>query len=262
LLAAVIGAVTIRTPATNAAFKDATSTLAFVSGAAVAIERVIEAFWTFLGSALGAYWPLTAVTRQVNALVAELDTSMKPFHEDLKGKLEKLASEGRLTQEEMERGKVEIDRIKRRFDELKAMAPDNQRVQLLTAAASQHVSYFYARYKGIVAEIDRAGAVANTAISGLQDFLVSFKDNPGRRLISIYLGAILGVGVAGVMGLDVFQALLVQDPARIDHPTAQIILTGMMIGLGSSPTHEVIRVVQEYKNGRKGENIAKPDLPG
>jgi hypothetical protein len=34
-----------------------------------------------------------------------------------------------------------------------------------------------------------------------------------------------------------------------------------MIGLGSGPTHEVIRAIQEYKKNRKGENTAKPDLP-
>jgi hypothetical protein len=35
----------------------------------------------------------------------------------------------------------------------------------------------------------------------------------------------------------------------------------MIIGLGSSPTHEIIRAVQEYKKNRKGENTAKPDQP-
>jgi hypothetical protein len=41
----------------------------------------------------------------------------------------------------------------------------------------------------------------------------------------------------------------------------QVILTGLIIGLGSGPTHEVIRAVQEYKKSRKGDNISRPDLP-
>lgn len=260
VLAATIGAVAIYAPKTNVGFKDAMSALAFVSVAAVSIERVIEMIWTVLGGALGSYWPMNAVHRQVNALVTELDTSMKPFHEGLTGKLEKLVAEGKMTAETMEKGKSEIERIKRRFDELKGMAPDNQRVQLLVAAASQHVSYFNAKYKVAVKELDNAGAVANTAINGLQNFLASFKDNPGRRLISIYIGAVAGVAVAGVMGLDLFQAVL-DDTAPPAHPTLQIIFTGLVIGLGSSPTHEVIRAVQEYKKGRKGDNISRPDLP-
>jgi hypothetical protein len=38
-------------------------------------------------------------------------------------------------------------------------------------------------------------------------------------------------------------------------------MTGVLVGLGSNPTHEVIRALQEYKKAKKGENIEKPKLP-
>jgi hypothetical protein len=50
--------------------------------------------------------------------------------------------------------------------------------------------------------------VSGTALLPMQNFLSSFKDNQGRRLISIFLGAMLGLILAGVFGLDVFQAVL------------------------------------------------------
>jgi hypothetical protein len=50
--------------------------------------------------------------------------------------------------------------------------------------------------------------VSGTALLPMQNFLSSFKDNQGRRLISIFLGAMLGLILVGVFGLDVFQAVL------------------------------------------------------
>src|SRR5262245_36701140 len=88
-------------PTGNAGFKDEAAALAFVSGAAIAIERVIEAFWTFLGGWLGSYWPLSAITKQVDTLVGELDTALKPFHEDLEKQLEALAQSGKIGKERL-----------------------------------------------------------------------------------------------------------------------------------------------------------------
>ena len=152
--------------------------------------------------------------------------------------------------------------MKARFDELMKLTEGNQRMQLLAAAASQNVTYLHKKYGEAVPDLEQALDTANAAINGLQDFLATFKDNPGRRLLSIYLGMVLGLGIAGVFGLDVFQAVL-QTPGEPNNllVDGRVILTGLMIGLGSNPTHEVIRSLQEYKEGRKGSNIAQPNLP-
>jgi hypothetical protein len=257
LLAAAVIAVIYFAPRANAGFKDAASALAFVGGAAVAIERVIETAWTFLGAAFGTYWPLGAIQKQVGSLVAEMDKSLEPFHGRLKRGLDALAEEGKLTMGEVDHGKQEIERLEKRWGELSRMASDNQKMQLLAASASQHVSHLYGKYKGLVADLDRANAAATSAIGGVQTFLVTFKDNPGRRVISLYAGAIMGVAVAGVFRLDLFQAVLETAPEELPYPGLRVVLTGLVIGLGSNPTHEVIRAVQEYKKSQKAENAGK-----
>ena len=114
--------------------------------------------------------------------------------------------------------------------------------------------------------------LASEAIGGMTDFVSTFKDNPGRRLISLYVAALIGVAIAAVLGLDVFQAVLgggesaavrpvgllaQQAGVRFawDFPRLGVAITGLLIGMGASPTHEVIRVLQEYKKNRSQLNV-------
>jgi hypothetical protein len=96
----------------------------------------------------------------------------------------------------------------------------------------------------------------------------SFKDNPGRRLISLYVGAMAGLAVAGIFGLDLFSAVMAEPSGEAAasspltaHPKLNIVLSGIIMGLGASPTHEVIRLVQEYKERQKGGNATTPNQP-
>jgi len=89
--------------------------------------------------------------------------------------------------------------------------------------------------------------------------VATFKDNPGRRLISICAGAILGLIAAWALGLDAFQAAYQAPPGDVVGgvpPQWQwgIAVTGLLMGLGSTPTHEVIKLVQEVKKSRKTGN--------
>jgi hypothetical protein len=247
---------------------DAAATLTFITAAAVGIERTIEAMWTVVGGVVGTYWPLNTISRQVQTMVDDLNNALKPFHDKSALGLDLLAQNGKLTPQQLADAEAEITRMKARFDSLLSLTPDNQRVQLLAASASQNVAYLYKKYGKALPDLQQANLkqavdTAGAAINGLQDFLSTFKDNPGRRLISIYLGAVLGLIVAGMFGLDLFQAVLQSPPqpgtSNLVH--LRIILTGLAIGLGSNPTHEIIQAVQAYKEGRKGANNAQPDLP-
>lgn len=162
-----------------------------------------------------------------------------------------------------ERGAAPEGDLLQRFDELVALTPDNQRVQLLAAAASQNVTYIYNRVEESSKQLEDALDTATATINGLQEFPASFKDNPGRRLISLYMGAAFGLAVAGIFSLDIFQAVLDTPPAELDGALLdlRVIFTGLVIGLGSNPTHEVIGLIQEYKENRKGANVARPKLP-
>jgi len=253
----------------NGGFGDATAALAFISAAAVGIERLIEWIWTMVGATKGTFWPLTTVDTQVGLLVDDLNSAMKSFHDAAKERLQLTADSLAGVKKAFERinaEKADLDRsvatVTKRLGELTAGAKDTQRLQLLAATASQNVSYLSALYGDTIPELQRAGRAADAAINGLQDFVATFKDNPGRRLVSLYLGVLIGLLVAGGLGLDLVTASLDKTPSADGVVTAfYIIATGVVIGLGSNPTHEVIRAIQEYKKGRKGENVLTPDQP-
>ncbi|MGE5073442.1 MAG: hypothetical protein ACM3MF_08440 [Anaerolineae bacterium] len=264
VLAAACAWVVFNTHQSNAAFQDSAATITFITAAAVGIERTIEALWTVVGGVLGTYWPLNTISRQVQAMVDDLNNALKPFQDKTLMGLDELAKSGKLTPEELAAAQDEIQRMKTRFDALLKLTPDNQRMQLLAASASQNVTYLYQKYGQLLPQLRVAALTAGAAINGLQDFLATFKDNPGRRLISIYLGAVIGLVVAGIFGLDLFAAVLqsnAQSAATDPLLHLRVILTGLAIGLGSNPTHEIIRAVQEYKDARKGQNSAQPNLP-
>jgi hypothetical protein len=160
----------------------------------------------------------------------ELDNSLEPFHEKAIARINELKQAGGRTKKDLKRlenAPQDIERLKKRFDELRKLAPGNQRVQLLAAAASQNVKYLTEKYGDDLVELKDAATVAYSAIDGLQDFLATFKDNPGRRLISIYMGSIMGLILAGIFGLDVVQATL----GSVPYEKLSIILTGFIIGL-------------------------------
>jgi hypothetical protein len=103
---------------------------------------------------------------------------------------------------------------------------------------------------------DQTTAVVGVILDDIGQFLKTFKDNPGRRILSIEFGVLVGVVVAEVVGLDIFTAILSAVNANQSVPTTflGVLATGIVIGLGANPTHEVIRVLQEYKISRKAAN--------
>jgi hypothetical protein len=243
-------------PMPNQGFASNTAVLSIITASAIAIERVLEAFWTIIGMTKGAWWPLNIMSKQVNECIDQLDQTLQPVYEKAQAAIEKVAEANQWTRVQVGAARKEIDGIENRITELKKLSPDNQRVDLITTTAFQNVSYLTAKYKDYYPEIMQAGTVATQAITGVTDFVASFKDNPGRRLISIYVGAVLGLIIAGLIGLDIFQATLETIPTSNNFvlPHLGVALTGLIMGLGSSPTHDVIRVLQEYKKSRRLAN--------
>jgi hypothetical protein len=226
------------------------SGLVFITAIAVAIERLIELIWTAIGSTAGTYWPLNIVARQLSGQVDELNMALKPIQVQIESKLKNLQAEAKISEADFLSATNEITRLHHRLDEMAKLPLDNQRIQLLIASASTHVDYVTKKYGALVDGLGNAQVIVEAAISGLREFTATFTDNPGRRLISIYLGMIFGLVVACVFELNIFQTIL---STNSPHFVAQIISTGLVIGLGSSPTHEVIRAVQEYKKSKKGQ---------
>lgn len=278
LLAAAVIFAGFYPDAPNAGFASATAALGMITAVAVGIERVIEGFWTIVGLTKGSFWPFNVVGDQVNAMVSDLDTRLNPVVQEMEGHIATLQAAGEGAAERLKEARADLDKFKQQVGEMKKLAPDNQRVNLVAAAAFQNVSFLEKKYPAVV----RSAEIANQAIAGVADFVATFKDNPGRRLVSIYLGAILGLAVAGFVGLDLFRAAnaSVGEPrpsanTQTTTPPAPgaasnqgagaggnaedvfwwgVVFTGLLMGLGSNPTHEVIRAVQEIKKSRKADN--------
>ncbi|MBC6610456.1 hypothetical protein H8B15_05960 [Hymenobacter sp. BT507] len=252
----------------NYSFKDTAAALGFITAAALGIERFIETLWTIVGNTkLGAYWPFNVVTDQIESMTADLTKALLPFQEAA----DKALLEGKAQLTEVEAAakdaKNKITKLTAQLQELHKLAPGNQRRQLLSATVSQQVNVLQATYGTLLPDFNHAAAVANASIDGLQNFLATFKDNSGRRLISLCFGALLGLGLAAAFRLDLFSAVLnatTDESNSIISPLAaavRVVLTGLIIGLGSNPTHEVIRAVQVFKERKKGLSIAQPDQP-
>jgi hypothetical protein len=257
LLAFVL--VAVLSPGPNVQFASSTAILGIITGVAVGIERILETLWTFVSQFKGSCWPMNLVSEQVNKLVSGLDTTLKPFYDKATATVADLKDKEQWTEEQITAYMNDVNELKDRLSKLKTLAPDSQKVNLLAASAFQGINYLNTKYPGL----QTASTVANQAITGVSDFLATFKDNPGRRLISIYVGAILGLIVAGVAGLDVFKAL--ETPPTGAAAKTQcwhwgVAITGLLMGLGSNPTHEVIRAIQEVKKGRKLDNAPNPDI--
>jgi hypothetical protein len=285
--------------APNLGFAGSAAVLSLITAAAIGIERIIEGFWTIIGMTKGAFWPLNLINEQVNGMVNSLDEKLRPVYEEAEKAMNELAEAEQWTTEKLKEAKKELDELKARTAQLKALAPDNQRVNMIGVSAFQGVSFLEKKYPQAV----KSAEAARQAITGVSDFVATFKDNPGRRLISILLGMILGLCVAGVVRLDVFEAASQPAPTPATDGTTTtapatppgrvaaegqltpafqganternrtrkflvfdiaywpfwgVALTGLLIGLGSNPTHEVIRAIQEYKKTRKSDNDPAP----
>ena len=228
--------------------------LTVITAAAVGIERVLEAFWTYMGLTRGSWWPLGPVSEQLDGLISGLDNSFEPFYREAQSKMQNLRRASEWGQDKVDAAAKDLEEIKKHVDQLRKLPIDSQRVQLIADSASRSVEYFSRKYP----EIKEAADLASFGIEGVTNFVETFKDNPGRRLISLFAGAIAGLVIAGSVGLDVFQAVLqtsssAQESAILPH--LGVAITGLIMGLGANPTHEVIRLLQEIKNRNKTENV-------
>lgn len=238
----------------QAGITSSAAALTIITASAVGIERALESFWTYIGLTRGSWWPLGPVREQLDGLLTSLDASFEPFYLEAQSTMQKLQQAEEWGQEKLDAAARDLAEVKKHVDQLRKLPIDNQRVQLIAASASRSVEYFTQKYP----EIKEAAGLARYGIQGITTFVETFKDNPGRRLISLFAGALAGMVIAGIVGLDLFQAVLqteVSSQANGLLPHVGIAVTGLLMGLGANPTHEVIRLLQEFKKSRINANL-------
>src|SRR5690349_4604189 len=82
-ISAVIGiACYVLAPPANLGFTDTATTLAIISASALAIERLLEAAWSALGSRAGDFWPLDIINREIASFDKDLHSVADRFFDD------------------------------------------------------------------------------------------------------------------------------------------------------------------------------------
>lgn len=238
---------------------------AVLAGSAVAIERIIEFGWTAIGLIKGTGWPLVQVGGDIDELTKDWDKSLKPFYEQARTVLQhadtiSTAAPGKIVAatEALENLQTDLQNLK---DTKKI---NNEQLKILVSTASTRID----QISDVGDHLKGGAEVAKQAIGVLSSIADGFQDKPGRRLISLYAGMFLGLLVATGIGLDIFQITPEGATTQVISTTAQeisttvtvastslgVIFTGLVLGLGSSPTHEVIKLVQEVKKNYKNKN--------
>lgn len=237
----------------NTGFKNnAAAVLTFVTLSSVGIERVLEGFWTFIGLTKGTFWPFTALDQQIDTWSKDLDQTLTPYYQQLHQVVDDAKNAGTLTDEQYTNAKKQIEDFKASVEKMKALAPGSPQATALASAASQVITTFQKQYP----TLDALATFATESLNGLANFITTPADNLGRRFISLIVGMLLGLLLTGVLRLDLVSAIFQSSAGTLFSLPFfwGVAFTGIVIGLGSNPTHEVIRVLQEFKNNLKAQN--------
>jgi len=237
----------------NPGFRNAGEVLTFITLASVGIERILEGFWTYIGLTKGTSWPFGAFSQLVESMSTELNQVLNPFYKQLTQVVDEAKTENNWTDQEYTAAKKQVADLQAAIDQITKLAPGSPQATALASAASQLISNIQKKYP----TLDTLATFANEAISGFANFIVTPVDNLGRRFISLFAGVVLGLLLTGALRLDLVQAIF-QSPTFGNLPGLHfywgIVFTGIAMGLGSNPTHEVIRALQEFKKNLKIQN--------
>jgi len=271
-VACAIAASVVAPASSNQGFADAASVLAFISLAAVAIERLIEGLYTVLSGRLGQWWPLNLVKAEFDVFEDRTEELLGPILaatidglDQARSGLAAGSADAMQIQQTMDEVTSQGVRLSAQFADVRAkLVPGSDRLARVGEINAQVTSTLQAAQSAVSTGTEAAQTAMRTASDSAERaalIIASIQDNPARRLASLALGSSLGMLVAGVTGLNLFVATLVGDPATpsalppIAAGTLGIVLTGIVIGLGSAPTHEIVRSLQAYKDTRTGGEL-------
>jgi hypothetical protein len=272
-VAAAIAAAVIAPDKVNPGFTDAAAVLAFVSLAALSIERGIETVYTVLAGPFGEWWPLSIVKKEFDTYEAEADKIFDPILKQTKEALATAKAQTGLTAERIKEIEATINGLDEEQSRLAAQFLDAKTKLAPGSARLQRVSVVTAQMSSTLSEATNVAKDTGAEVRGLlkaatdeadQALLVisAFQDNPARRLASLSMGSTMGMIIAGATGLNLFSAALEGDNPTALAGKAGIVLTGVVIGLGASPTHEIVKALQSYKEGRRqNPDVARPADP-
>jgi hypothetical protein len=219
--------------------KDAGTVIALAGICAVGIERVLEVFWTAVDELLHAWWPLNAIPNALTALTGQMNASFGPVFDQARKDIDAMQQSNKLTPEAAELGKQRLDTLQGTLQSLSASA---SRDGAAAEYAAQKAQTVLDTLQQAYPSVQQYAPLAQQGVADLTSFLATFPDNPARRLLSIYAGCLIGLGIAVVLRLDLFQS-----PSGTGTAALTTVLSGLVLGLGSNPTHEIIQAIQAFK---------------
>ena len=233
----------------------AAAILAMVTAGAVAIERALETFWTMVGSSrLGNWWPLKPIGERLNTFINQLNEPLNNFYQQAQERVGDASEASANLRPWLEDADKYLGELETNIRKLQQLEPGSREARAIAAGASRAVVGLQKHYPGLQA----AATNANKVLAGVNEFVQTFEDNPARRLMSLYAGAVLGLVAAGVLGLDAIQAVFEGVPSGWLAGKAYNLLpgigaavTGLAMGAGATPTHELIKALKEVKERNK-----------
>jgi hypothetical protein len=258
-------------PASNQSFADAAAVITFASLLAVGIERVVELGWLVIDAAgrFGGYFPLNVLMKQFEEVDRQTDTLLGRVFDDTRKALQNAIEVGGRTGAEIDSIKARIAELDAqratlttRLSQIRTLSPGSGRLGA-TAAIADQIS---ASMHQALGTLGAAGAATRLSVVTVRssaqtalEVIGALGDNPSRRIASLLFSSALGMLVAGMVGVNLFEGILQQSqgPAEaILFGKLGVVVTGVVVGLGSGPTHEVIKGLQRYKDSRGRTAIA------
>jgi ABC-type transporter Mla subunit MlaD len=230
-------------PKPTGTFQNAATVLAFISAAAIGIERTLEGGWSVV-DLVSSQWPdFGVVSNKLNSVNQALGKSIKEINTSLTA----LAPKAGLTQADIDKVISQLPNLQSFLSQLRGSSATNPNLQNLLTGAQNALS----EIQTIAPDVKDAANAAPAVLADLSTFLATFNENPIRRLMSLFLGVLAGLALARIFSLDVIDAALGMSTPKWSNtgflPHLVVAFTGLVIGLGSSPTHEVIKAIQSYK---------------
>ena len=246
VMAVAFALAAVFSPSTDRLVNAAASLIA-IATAALVIERLMEMGWTTVDHLRDSWWPFTEVSTKIKKHVDNFDEYLTPYFRNLAAAVAD-APDGK----SIKAKKVEIDQaVEAAIAELPKIhaaaskMSDNQKLSFIVDGATEELNKILVKYPEFSRELDVKVNLAADMKDTFTGFLGTFKDNPARRYISVSLGVVFGIAAASVLNFDVFAAASGSDLGDFSVP-----LTGLAIGMGSNPTHELIKALQKSKQSK------------
>jgi hypothetical protein len=260
-----------------AGFTDAAAVAVFVAAIAAGIERLLEVSWGVIDrSTAGSWWPLSVVTATItdaeiaaNKFVADDLQNVAELLGDAKALVdhsEVAADEAAKTAELIQ---ARVSAAKTGLANAAKLAPGSARFSAIARVGDDltQETLRITRDAGLYSEaLQNRLAQLNDGIVQATDIVSGFSDNPARRSMSIAAGTAVALVVAGYLKLNIFYAFLTADAPTYLKGVGGVIATGIVMGLGTNPTHEVIKALQKRREDRTTEDVVSsiivPAVPG